>query len=115
MEKILGSYETLFAVNTLLPEEEIKATVDKFTALIAENGTIESVNEWGKRRFAYPINDIAEGYYVCVTFKSKADFPAELERIYGITDAILRSIVIRLDESKKPAAPVAEETVAAAE
>ena len=115
MEKILGSYETLFAVNALLPEEEIKATVDKFTALIAENGTIESVNEWGKRRFAYPINDIAEGYYVCVTFKGKADFPAELERIYGITDAILRSIVIRLDESKKPVSPVAEETVAAAE
>ena len=115
MEKILGSYETLFAVNTLLPEEEIKATVDKFTALIAENGTIESVNEWGKRRFAYPINDIAEGYYVCVTFKGKADFPAELERIYGITDAILRSIVIRLDEAKKPVSPVAEETVAAAE
>ena len=116
MEKILGSYETLFAVNTLLPEEEIKATVDKFAALIAENGTVESVNEWGKRRFAYPVNDIAEGYYVCITFKAKADFPAELERIYGISDAILRSIVVRLDESKKkPEAPVADETVAAAE
>ncbi len=113
MEKIQASYETLFAVNATLPEEEIKATVDKFTALIAENGTIENVNEWGKRRLTYPINDIVEGYYVLVNFKSGADFPAELERLFGISDAILRSIVVRVDEKKKPVAPAAETTVAA--
>ena len=111
MEKILGSYETLFTVNATLPEEEIKATVDKFTALIAENGTIASVNEWGKRKLAYPIDDITEGYYVLVAFESEAAFPAELERLYGISDAILRSIVIRLDE--KAEAPAAEATEAA--
>lgn len=107
MEMKLGSYETLFAVNATLPEEEVKATVEKFTTLIADNGKVVSVDEWGKRRLAYPINDVNEGYYVRVVFEAPAAFPAELERIYGISDTVLRSIVVRLDETKT--APVAEE------
>ncbi len=109
MEKILGSYETLFAVNATLSEEEVKAAVEKFTGIIAENGEIVNVNEWGKRKFTYPIEDVTEGYYVCVTFKSAPDFPAELERLYGINDAILRSIVVRIEEAKKPEAPAVTE------
>ena len=98
MEKVVNSYETLFVVNPTLAEDELKAVVDKFTALIAENGTVGEIDEWGKRRLAYPINDINEGYYVVVTFKSAPDFPAELERVFGITDGIMRSVVIKLDE-----------------
>ena len=105
MEKI-GSYETLFIVSPQLIEEETKAMVEKFTSLISANGTIDSVNEWGKRRLAYPINDLLEGCFVNVTFKSEPAFPAELKRIFGITDGILRANVIRLGEKK---APVAEE------
>ena len=76
MEKAVNSYETMFIVNPTISEDDVKATVEKFTALIAENGTVGEVNEWGKRRLAYPINDIPEGYYVLVNFTSASDFPA---------------------------------------
>lgn len=101
MEKVINLYETMFIINPQLGDEAaVKAVVDKFTALIAENGTIENVAEWGKRRLAYPINDIPEGYYVLVTFKSGPEFPLELERKFGIDDAIMRSMEIKLDEKK---------------
>ena len=102
MEKF-NSYETLFIIDASLSEEAIKGLVDKFTALIAEHGKISDVNEWGKRRLAYPINDKEEGYYVLVNFESEGNLPAELERIFGITEGIMRSIVIR-HEDKKAAA-----------
>ena len=92
MDKI-SSYETLFIVDAQQGDDGIKALVDKFTGLIAANGTVESVDEWGKRKLAYPINDLTEGYYVLVNFKSAPTLPLELERVFGITDGILRSIV----------------------
>ena len=99
MEKIINSYETLFVIDADLTEDAIKALVEKFTKLISDNGEVLEVNEWGKRKLAYPINDKNEGYYVLINFKSVATLPVELERIYGITEGILRSIVIR-HESK---------------
>ena len=107
MEKILNYYETLFVVSPALGEEETKSVIEKFTTLIAENGTVLSVNEWGKRRLAYPIEKLNEGYYVVVNFQSEGNFPAELERLFGINDSVIRSIVIRLENA--PAAK-AEET-----
>ena len=101
MEKVINSYETLFVVDCSLGDEGVKALVDKFTALIADNGTIDSVDEWGKRRLAYPINDKNHGYYVLVNFKSEGAFTLELERVFGITEGILRSIVIRHVDDKK--------------
>ena len=98
MEKKLKSYETLFVVNAELSEEDTKAVVEKFTALISQHGVIEEVNEWGKRKLAYPIDYKTEGYYVLVNFKSEPDFPSELERIFNITDTILRSIVVAKEE-----------------
>ena len=95
MEKVVNSYETLFIVNPTLAEDDIKATVEKFTALIAENGTVGEIDEWGKRRLAYPIDDITEGYYVLINFSSKSDFPAELDRNYKISEDIIRSIIIK--------------------
>ena len=96
----MNSYETMFIVNPTISEDDVKATVEKFTALIAENGTVGEVNEWGKRRLAYPINDIPEGYYVLVNFTSASDFPAELDRRYNIDENIMRGIVIRLEQKK---------------
>ena len=61
--------------------------------MISGAGEIESVDEWGKRRLAYPINDLTEGYYVLINFSAKGDFPQELERIYRITDGILRRLI----------------------
>ena len=104
MEKKICSYETLFAVNGTLPEEECKALVEKFVNLIKDNGTDVDVNEWGKRRFAYPINYINEGYYVLVSYKSNADFPQELERQFGITEGILRYMTTTKCEKSAPKA-----------
>lgn len=91
-------YETMFLVNNTLGEEAVKALVAKFTDLITANAEVESVNEWGVRRLAYPIEDLTEAYYVLVRFKSAHDFPAELNRIYNITDGILRSLILACEE-----------------
>lgn len=91
-------YETIFIVNNTLGEEAVKALVEKFTTLISSNGEIQSVNEWGVRRLAYPIDDYTEGYYVLVKFTSDAEFPAELDRIYNISDGILRSLIVKCEE-----------------
>ncbi|MBE6710012.1 MAG: 30S ribosomal protein S6 [Ruminococcaceae bacterium] len=98
MEKIVNSYETLFVIDPDLTEEETKALVEKFQKLIADNGEVSEVNEWGKRKLAYPINDKTEGYYVLINFKSESALPLELERVFGITEGIYRSIVIRHEE-----------------
>ena len=114
MEKKICSYETLFAVNATLPEEEVKALVEKFVSLIGENATDVSVNEWGKRRFAYPINYVTEGYYVLVDFKSDSSFPLELERVFGITEGVLRYMTTTKIERAAESAPeavAAEESV----
>lgn len=100
MTELINKYETIFIVDSSKTEEEIASAVEKFKTLIAANGEIESVDEWGKRRLAYPINDMNEGYYVLVNFTAAPEFPKELERVYGITDSIMRSIIVRKDENK---------------
>ena len=98
MEKLIHSYETLFIIDATLADDEIKAVCEKFVARIEKNGTVKEVNEWGKRRLAYPINDKNEGYYVLVNFESDAASPAELERRFSINENIMRSIVIRHED-----------------
>ena len=94
MAKISANYENVAVFSTTLGEEGIAAIVTKFKDLISSNGTITNVEEWGKRRLAYPINDETDGYYLLVEFTSAPDFIAELERIYKITDGVLRSLVV---------------------
>lgn len=98
MEKAYASYETIFVCDLQNGEEAVKALVEKFTGLISANGELGEVDEWGKRRLAYPINDLNEGYYVLAKFKAPSNFVAELERIFGITDGIMRSIVVKVEE-----------------
>ncbi len=95
MVEIINNYETVFIVNPDLDEEKTEAVVNKIKALIESAGTIENIDVWGKRKLAYEINDKSEGYYVLVNFSSKSDFPAELDRIYKITEDIMRSIIIK--------------------
>jgi len=97
LEKKFSSYETLFICDLTAGENNVKALVEKFIGMISEAGKLTSVNEWGKRRLAYPINDLNEGYYVLATFNAPQDFPAELERVFHITDGILRSMVIKTE------------------
>ena len=95
MAEIINKYETIFVLDSALEEEKITALSEKFQKLIADNGTVESVDVWGKRKLAYPIDFKTEGYYVLVNFASNPEFPKELERIYGITDGVMRTITIR--------------------
>ncbi|MBQ3550815.1 MAG: 30S ribosomal protein S6 [Clostridia bacterium] len=88
-----NKYEAMLVFSVVNGEEATTALVEKFKALIAENGTVENVDDWGKRRLAYPINDEVEGYYIVVTFDSVPTFPAELDRIVKITDGALRVMV----------------------
>ena len=117
MEKVINSYECLFIVDTEIGEDAVRAKVDKFIERIKRNAEIVEVNEWGKRRLAYPINDKPEGYYTIVTFKSEPAYPAELERRFNIDEDILRYLVIKLDFEAvaKAAAPVAEAEAATEE
>ena len=96
MEKVKSSYETMFIVDSSKGEDAVAATVAKFKSLIEANGEIESFNEWGKRKLAYPINDLTEGYYVLVDYKAETSFVAELERIFNITEDIMRSMTVKV-------------------
>ena len=99
MPTVKASYEALFVYSLSAGEEAVAELKEKFRALIEENAEIGDVDDWGKRKLAYLINDEAEGYYVLYNFVSGAAFPAELERISGITDGVLRSMVIRKNEN----------------
>ena len=98
MAKTTEKYELMYIINPNLSEEETAAVVEKFKALVEQNGTLEEMEEMGKRKLAYELNYISEGYYVLVKFTSGPDFPAELDRVLGITDGILRSLITRRPE-----------------
>lgn len=98
MAKLTQKYESVVILSTKLGEEGIQALIEKLKKRIADNGTLESVDEWGKRKLAYDINYESEGYYVLFNFESAPSFPAELDRIYKITDGIMRSLIIAKEE-----------------
>ncbi len=91
------NYETMVVYSVAEGEEKVQSLLEKFKAMIEENGTLESVDEWGKRKLAYPINDEPEGYYALYTFAAEPEFPAELDRVFKITDGVLRSLIIKKD------------------
>ena len=98
MAKATEKYEVMYIINPNFTEEQTAAVVEKFKALVEAHGTLDEMEEMGKRKLAYEINYISEGYYVLVKFTSGPDFPAELDRVLGITDGILRSLITRRPE-----------------
>ena len=92
------SYETMMVFSVANGEEAVQPLMEKFKAMIGANGTLESVDEWGKRKLAYPINYEKEGYYVVINFASDESFPAELDRVINITDGVLRSLIVAKGE-----------------
>ena len=94
----MAKYETMLVTSSNLDEEASSALIAKFKTLIEANGTIDSVDEWGKRRLAYPINDENEGVYTVIKFTADPSFPAELERVYKITEGVLRTIILAEEE-----------------
>ena len=95
MGRINADYEVIFIIAPEIGDEATTATVDRFVSLIEENGTVMEKSDWGRRRLAYPIEDFTEGYYVHVNFTADSQFPVELERIFNITDVIIRYLVIK--------------------
>ena len=91
----MSNYETIIVYSVKNGEEAAKELSEKFKAMMEKNGTVDSVDEWGKRRLAYLINDEEDGYYVLYNHSCEAGFPAELERVAGITEGVLRSMVIK--------------------
>lgn len=94
---MLNKYETIFIISPTVGEEGTKALVEKFKNLLETSAQLENIDEWGKRRMAYPIEDQNEGYYVLANFSAEPSFPHELERIYKITEGIIKYLVIKKD------------------
>ena len=98
MAKLNANYEAVFIIDPRKNEEDTAALVEKFKTLCESNATAVEVDEWGKRRLAYPVQDQTDGHYVRLTFSAAPAFPAELDRIFRITDGVMRSIIVCLDE-----------------
>ena len=101
MPTVKGSYEAVFIFSLTLGEEGVAEIKEKFKSLIEQNAEIGEIDEWGKRRLAYLINDEADGFYMLYNFVSGPEFPAELDRVSKITDGVLRSMIIRKEETKE--------------
>ena len=93
MAKVSAKYEVLYIINP-----NLVALVEKFKAMMEAEGTLTSIEEWGKRKLAYPINDLPEGYYVLMTCECKPELPAELDRVFKITEGVMRSLITAVEE-----------------
>ena len=93
----MSKYESVIIVNPNVDEAGLKALEEKFTGLINENGKLESVENMGKKRLAYEIKKFNEATYMLFNFEAKPDSIAELERVYRITDDIIKFIVVKKD------------------
>lgn len=94
-------YESMYILKPDMEEEKKDALVKRFSDIVEKSGgKVEKIDEWGKKRLAYPIQYINDGYYVLMTFEAEPTLPAELERNYKIADDVLRYIVVNLEEQK---------------
>ena len=91
----MRKYETIFILHPSLDEEAVKANVEKFKGVIENNGgEIENIDAWGKRKLAYEIQKVGEGHYTLINFNSNPELPKELDRVFRITDSVIRHIII---------------------
>jgi len=96
----MKKYESIFVLSALLEDEKIQEIITKVKTLIETSAQLEKVEEWGKKRLAYEIDDQKEGYYTLVQFSAEPEFPTELERIYKITEGVLKYLVVKRDEKE---------------
>jgi len=95
----LRDYELVVIISPEVAEEEIPATLEKINQFIVERGgSIAEVNQWGRRKLAYPIKHFMEGNYILTQFKMEPRLTAELEASLGISEEILRHLLVRLDD-----------------
>lgn len=96
---MLNKYESIYIINPNVDAEGIKSLVEKFNTLIESNGgKVSETNEWGMKKLAYPISKVNQGYYVLVNFEAESGFIDELERVYRITDGVIKFITIRKED-----------------
>ncbi len=93
----MNNYETIMIINTKIEENEREKTISKFKDLIEQNGKITKIEDWGKRKLAYPIQKQTEGHYVLIQFESKPEFIDELNRLYNIDNEVIKHIVVKMD------------------
>ena len=93
----MNNYETIIIINPNLSDEDCAKVTDRFTEMIGKEGKVESTEVWGRRKLAYPIQKNGEGYYVLVNFSSNPEFIDELNRVYNITDEIIKHIIVKKD------------------
>jgi small subunit ribosomal protein S6 len=94
----MNLYETIYIIKPDVEEEAIKNIVERFKALIETNGEIETLDDWGKRKLAYLIEDYTEGYYIYMKYKAGNEIPKELDRVFGITEDILRHLIVKIEK-----------------
>ncbi len=94
----MNKYESVIIINPSVDEEGIKALIAKFTDLINKQGKLEKADELGKRKLAYEVKKNTEGYYVVFYFEAEPSLIAELERIYRITDEVIKFMTVKVDE-----------------
>ena len=93
---MMRKYETIFILHQSLDEEAVKANIEKFKGVIENGGgTIENVDFWGKRKLAYEIAKVNEGFYTLINFEANTELPKELDRVFRITDGVIRHIVVK--------------------
>ena len=100
MAKTTEKYELMYIINPNLSEEETAAVVEKFKALVEQNGTLDEMEEMGKRKLAYEINDLTDGDYTLINFHADPTQIAELDRVLRITDAVVRHMIVRRDDQE---------------
>ncbi|WP_139906227.1 30S ribosomal protein S6 [Clostridium thermarum] len=92
----MRKYETIFILHPSMDEESVKANIDKFKGVIENGGgTVDNVDFWGKRKLAYEINKINEGFYTLINFSASPELPKELDRVFRITDGVIRHIIVK--------------------
>jgi len=95
----MNKYETIFILHPSLDEEAIKANIEKFSGVIETGkGVIENIDLWGRRKLAYEIKKQTEGIYVLVTYSAPSELPKELDRVFRISDSVIRHMIINLDD-----------------
>ena len=112
----MNKYELVYVIDTMLDDDARKAVMDRFNGMIETlGGKVEKVEEWGKRRLAYPINYKTEGYYLLVNFAAESDVPKEMERNLQISESILRYLIVKVEEKRSNVKPRAARPAPAAE
>ena len=93
---MMREYETIFILHPSLDEEAVKANIEKFKGVIENGGgTVENVDFWGKRKLAYEIAKVNEGFYTLINFEANTELPKELDRVFRITDGVIRHIIVK--------------------